>query len=146
MNEMKPVMQKRPGANLLRMPDGAGRGLRLLGACLLGLAVASSVAWSAAQEAKPATGTKTINAQSAQTQPTGDFVGSDTCAGCHTDAVKNFADNPHTKLALQHGKSGASCESCHGPGREHVEGGGDVSKIFNFKTATEKQVTARCLG
>jgi DmsE family decaheme c-type cytochrome len=60
--------------------------------------------------------------------------------------VKNFDGNPHTKLALQHGKNGATCESCHGAGRAHVEGGGDVTKIFNFKTATEKEATARCLG
>src|SRR3974377_1932649 len=43
---------------------------------------------------------------------------------------KNFAENPHTRLAMEHGGTGATCESCHGPGKAHVDGGGDVSKIF----------------
>ncbi|HYF93063.1 MAG TPA: ammonia-forming cytochrome c nitrite reductase subunit c552 [Symbiobacteriaceae bacterium] len=43
------------------------------------------------------------------------------CGGCH--AGRAFQANLQTEV-------GVGCESCHGPGREHVLGKGDVSKIF----------------
>jgi DmsE family decaheme c-type cytochrome len=75
-----------------------------------------------------------------------DFVGSDTCMTCHADVAKSFATNPHSRLALLHGGKGVTCESCHGPGKAHVEGGGDVTKIFRFTKASAKQIDATCLG
>jgi len=75
-----------------------------------------------------------------------DFVGSETCATCHDEVAKGFADNPHSKMALMHGKAGVTCENCHGPGKAHVDGGGDTSKIFNPAKASPKDVTAICQG
>lgn len=75
-----------------------------------------------------------------------DYVGQETCATCHGDVVKNFAGNPHSRLALQHSGKGVTCESCHGPGKAHVEGGGDVTKIFRFDKANAKQIDETCLG
>jgi DmsE family decaheme c-type cytochrome len=75
-----------------------------------------------------------------------DLVGSDTCMTCHEDVAKGFATNPHSRLALMHGGKGVTCESCHGPGRAHVEGGGDVTKIFRFTKASATQIDATCLG
>lgn len=75
-----------------------------------------------------------------------DYVGSDTCMTCHADVAKSFDTNPHTRLALLHGGKGVTCESCHGPGKAHVEGGGDVTKIFQFTKASAKQIDATCLG
>jgi len=75
-----------------------------------------------------------------------DYLGSDTCMGCHEDVVNKFAKNPHSRLALLHGGKGVTCESCHGPGREHVEGGGDITKIFRFTEASVKQIDKTCLG
>ena len=43
-------------------------------------------------------------------------------------------------------KSGVTCEACHGPGKAHVDGGGDMTKIFNPAKATAKEVDAKCLG
>lgn len=74
-----------------------------------------------------------------------DFVGSETCETCHADETKKFAENPHSRLALMHGGKGVTCESCHGPGREHVESGGDATKIFQFSKATPKTVNKTCL-
>ena len=74
------------------------------------------------------------------------FVGSDTCATCHEDVAKGFANNPHSKIAEMHGKNGITCEGCHGPGQAHVEGGGDKTKIFNPGTAPAKQVDEKCLS
>jgi len=53
------------------------------------------------------------------------------CADCHTDQATAFATNPHA----QQTKAGAAvsnsvCESCHGSGAAHIEGGGDKEKIF----------------
>lgn len=82
--------------------------------------------------------------QGAATDPT-QFVGQGTCATCHEDMVKRFDTNPHSRLALEHAGKGVTCESCHGAGKAHVEGGGDVTKIFRFDKATAKETDARCL-
>ena len=62
------------------------------------------------------------------------MLGVDTCMTCHEELYKkSFENTPHFKTTLHNGHG---CESCHGPGSEHVEGGGDVSKIISFKTIT----------
>jgi DmsE family decaheme c-type cytochrome len=75
-----------------------------------------------------------------------DFVGAETCATCHEEVAKGFGSNPHNKLAEAHGKTGVTCEGCHGAGREHVESGGDKTKIFNPAKASAKEVDTKCLG
>jgi DmsE family decaheme c-type cytochrome len=75
-----------------------------------------------------------------------DFVGAEVCATCHEAEAKGFPANPHSRLALEHSNSGATCESCHGPGKAHVESAGDVKKIFNPAKATAKEVDQTCLG
>ena len=75
-----------------------------------------------------------------------DFVGADVCASCHEPESKNFASNPHSKIALQHGNAGITCEGCHGPGKAHVEDAGDVTKIFNPAKASAKELDDKCLS
>ncbi len=88
---------------------------------------------------------KPVNAQATASAP-GDFVGADTCATCHEEQTKGFANNPYSKLALEHGNAGVTCESCHGAGKAHVDGGGDTTKIFNPAKASAKDVDAKCLS
>jgi DmsE family decaheme c-type cytochrome len=75
-----------------------------------------------------------------------DYVGSETCVTCHAAEAKTFESNPHAKLALEHGGKGVTCESCHGPGKAHVESGGDKTKILNLAEANPRTVDATCLG
>jgi predicted CXXCH cytochrome family protein len=41
---------------------------------------------------------------------------------------------------------GEGCESCHGPGKAHVDGGGDKTKIRTFENETAKQISENCLS
>lgn len=87
-----------------------------------------------------------VVAQKAATSNPADFVGSDVCATCHADVSKKFSSNPHSKLAFLHGGQGATCESCHGAGKAHVESGGDITKIKQISKMSPKQVDETCLG
>src|SRR5260370_39365370 len=69
-----------------------------------------------------------------------DFVGAETCALCHKDEMKGFDNDPHAKLALEHGGKDVTCESCHGTGKAHVESGGAANTIFQFTISTPTQV------
>jgi DmsE family decaheme c-type cytochrome len=71
------------------------------------------------------------------------YVGVDVCKTCHEDLYqKNFEKTPHFKTTL---KDGHGCESCHGPGSAHGEGGGDISKIISFKDMSRQESSKQCL-
>jgi DmsE family decaheme c-type cytochrome len=74
-------------------------------------------------------------------------VGSETCKTCHEDLYNAWAKTPHWKTTLNKagGPSHQGCEGCHGPGGDHVDGGGEKSKIFVFEKASVKEVDKRCL-
>jgi DmsE family decaheme c-type cytochrome len=130
-----------------RLTIGAALGkLPGLRACLMLLLGAILVC--AATLAEPAAKTDTAKPATAQVKDTNpaDYVGAEVCATCHESEAKGFIDNPHSKLALEHGKTGVTCEACHGAGKAHVEGGGDISKIFDPAKATFAEVDQTCLG
>jgi len=60
-----------------------------------------------------------------------DYVGNETCITCHDDQQRRFKNtvmgkimaHPRTPLESQ------GCESCHGPGKAHVEAGGSKETI-----------------
>lgn len=76
------------------------------------------------------------------------YVGTDTCMTCHEDVYKGMQKTPHYKTLLDTKKTPGShgCEGCHGPGADHVNGGGDVTKIISFKSLSSKEASARCLS
>jgi len=97
---------------------------------------------AAARQTKPAAPIKPVP-QPKAAAPQGEYVGEDTCLGCHdTQSYKGTAHaleaNPRTPAAT-HG-----CESCHGPGKAHAESG-DKTLIRTFDKATPpSEISATC--
>lgn len=64
--------------------------------------------------------------------PGATYVGSDKCATCHPDINEMFEGATHANLMAEGVDSpDIGCESCHGPGSLHVEGGGALHAIIN---------------
>ena len=57
---------------------------------------------------------------------------------------ENAALEDHTRYQGRPSKQG--CEGCHGPGADHVAGGGDKTKIFVFEGKSRQETSARCLS
>lgn len=73
------------------------------------------------------------------------FVGRETCASCHAEADAAFDKTFHGRKAKSDPRLSKACESCHGPGSEHVDGGGDKSKILNPKNMAPEAVAQSCM-
>ncbi|HBY61289.1 MAG TPA: cytochrome C [Solibacterales bacterium] len=75
------------------------------------------------------------------------YVGSAVCRTCHPDVNLNFFKNPHYRSTA----AGAAkpenqgCESCHGPGKAHVEARGGKATIVAFSQLAPQQTLDNCL-
>jgi len=97
-------------------------------------------------------GTMSAQEKAAPADTSSDYVGEEVCKTCHEDMptkgfYKTFSESPHfvTTLDTKKGPAFHGCEACHGPGKAHVEGGGDKTKIFTFQNASAKDISVRCL-
>jgi len=76
-----------------------------------------------------------------------EYVGSETCMGCHEDYYKAFTKSVHGKKAI-HGSpmNREGCESCHGPGSQHVEKDQKKGTILAFgRKGDPRARSAKCL-
>ena len=113
------------------------------GLVICGLLGAFSISFS-----KTAQPDKTKAPQVASTNAkTDDYVGSETCKTCHQDVYNNFEKTIHFKLTQYTNRAPGDkgCESCHGPGKAHVDAGGDKTKIRTFESLSAKQSSDVCL-
>jgi DmsE family decaheme c-type cytochrome len=119
----------------------------LPGLAVVFLAAGSGLAASAKGDTAPSQAA-TASTAAAPNQSGSQYVGAQTCQGCHDELYKSFMASPHSlttkETRMTHGAHG--CESCHGPGSAHVEGGGDKSKIFRFTEARPEEISKRCLS
>ena len=66
-----------------------------------------------------------------------EYVGAETCKGCHEDQYQKFAATKMGRLFLKQPRNTMerlACETCHGPGKAHVDAGGGkgVGGMINF--------------
>ena len=73
------------------------------------------------------------------------YVGADTCVTCHDAEGASLSHTEHARAANPRTPMAAiGCESCHGPGKAHVEGDGDVTKIRVFPKMASREVSQVC--
>lgn len=82
--------------------------------------------------------------QKEMTAASNEYVGSEQCAACHEDKMTGLQHTVHDSKAF-HDRTDKGCEGCHGPGKAHVEAGGDITLIRNFKNLDARASAAVCL-
>ncbi len=80
-------------------------------------------------------------AVAAEEEESTEFLGSKNCQFCHPENYDSWMKSKHANAANPGTsnpawtKDGIECEACHGPGRDHVSGQGDMSNIISGKDA-----------
>jgi len=82
-----------------------------------------------------------------------EYVGAETCKGCHEEAFEKFSHTKMGRLFLKQPRNSMerlACETCHGPGKAHVDAGGGkgvggmITFAKNDRTPVEQR-NATCL-
>lgn len=117
----------------------------IAGALAIWLVVMVSVGANAAPRQNGSTASKPA-APAAQAAAASGYVGEETCLTCHEDMKKGYHGSAHART--QDPRTPAAnkgCESCHGPGQAHVEGGGDKTKIKQLTKISAREVNDTCM-
>jgi DmsE family decaheme c-type cytochrome len=121
----------------------------IAGALAIWLVVMASVGASPSpRQSVPANG-KAAAAPAAQqaAAPASGYVGEETCLTCHEDRAKGYHGSAHSRAKDPRTPAAAKgCESCHGPGQAHVDGGGDKTKIKVMGQLSPREVNEACLS
>jgi DmsE family decaheme c-type cytochrome len=107
-------------------------------AAAFALAFASAIGQAAEGAATPASSPPAPPAQATPAQAAADYVGADTCLTCHSDkSTDGYSTSPHARAANPRTPAAAhGCETCHGPGKAHVDAGGTLDTIKRFPKGT----------
>jgi DmsE family decaheme c-type cytochrome len=91
------------------------------------------------------TGLLALTAQEkAATVQEGSYVGIDQCAACHEETVAAFKESIHGQKGFEQ-RSSHACETCHGPGKAHVDAGGGKGSMVTPKALSKDKQSAMCL-
>ncbi len=72
------------------------------------------------------------------------YVGIEQCAACHEETVAAFKETVHGKKGFEK-RSSHACETCHGPGKAHVDAGGGKGSMKNPANLSKDDKSAMCL-
>jgi DmsE family decaheme c-type cytochrome len=72
------------------------------------------------------------------------YVGMEQCAACHEETVTAFKETIHGKKGFEL-RSSHACETCHGPGKAHVDAGGAKGSIKTPAELPRDQQSRVCL-
>lgn len=76
--------------------------------------------------------------------PNATYVGADICATCHDAENTTYAKTPHHRaMDPRTPEAKQSCETCHGPGSEHVQDP-TTQRLRDFKAMPPAEVNAVC--
>lgn len=121
---------------------------RVIKTVLVCASVLGVVVWFASARSSQAVSPGANNAGPAiaSTDPS-EYVGSDACKDCHEDQFKAYSHTTHAQLSRIGSWKGkvTGCESCHGPGKDHIAEG-DPAKIISFKNKSSKETAETCLS
>ncbi|HSA96301.1 MAG TPA: DmsE family decaheme c-type cytochrome [Acidobacteriota bacterium] len=72
------------------------------------------------------------------------YVGQEQCAACHEETVAQFRESSHGQKGFEK-RSSHACETCHGPGKTHVDAGGGKGTMVTIKAMTKEKQSEMCL-
>lgn len=73
------------------------------------------------------------------------YVGIEACAACHEETVAAFRESIHGQKGFAM-RSSHACETCHGPGKAHVDAEGGKGTIITVASLTKDKQAAMCLA